>query len=338
MMAKKATSRDVAKLAGVSQTTVSYVMSGRRNVAPDTERKVMAAMEELGYQPHSGARALKANRTNVIGLVVPYRSGADAAAQHRFLVAFTSEVRRYAYDILLVTTDEGVSGLRRVIDTALCDALLVMEVLDADPRVELVAESQIPTVFVGLPGHREGVYAVDADYVEAGRHAVQVLAEAGHEHLTLVMPDHPTLSRLNFLERFHVGVRAEADALALPLSVVGCAASYPGALQALGELGKLSNEGLIVGPLLSADDWCNALDHREYALGRDVSLVASSWDAEHAHSAFSPAHFDMRTPDLVRSAVELMMLQLERPAEAEPQTLVLPPIFYEGDTLRRHQP
>ncbi|WP_175956603.1 LacI family DNA-binding transcriptional regulator [Schaalia sp. Marseille-Q2122] len=337
-MVKKATSRDVARLAGVSQTTVSYVMSGRRSVAPDTERKVMAAMAELGYQPHSGARALKSNRTNVIGLVVPYRSGADAAAQHRFLVAFTSEVRRYAYDILLVTTDEGVSGLRRVIDTALCDALLLMEVLDADPRVELVAQSQIPTVFVGLPGPSKGVYAVDADYVEAGRQAVRVLVKARHEHLTLVMPDHPTLSRLNFLERFRAGAVSEANAQNVPLSVIGCSASYPSAFQTAHSLGELPDEGVILGPLVSADDWSNALNDCGHRLGREVSLVASSWDAEHAHSAFSPAHFDMRTPDLVRSAVELMMLQLERPAEAEPQTLVLPPIFYEGDTLRKVLP
>ncbi len=334
MMAKKATSRDVAKLAGVSQTTVSYVMSGRRSVAPDTERKVMAAMEELGYQPHSGARALKSNRTNVIGLVVPYRSGADAAAQHRFLVSFTSEVRRYAYDILLVTTDEGVSGLRRVIDTALCDALLVMEVLDEDPRVEVVAQSKIPTVFVGLPGQDQGVYAIDADYIEAGRQAVRALAEADHEHLTLVMPDHPTLTHLNFLERFHKGVLAEAAARALPLSLVGCGTSYPEALHALRGCGRLTNEGIILGPLVSADDWCNALERCGYAVGDKVSLVASSWDAEHAHTEFSPAHFDMRTSDLVRSAVELMMLQLEHPAEAEARTVLLSPTFHGGNTLR----
>lgn len=334
MMAKKATSRDVAKLAGVSQTTVSYVMSGRRSVAPDTERKVMAAMEELGYQPHSGARALKSNRTNVIGLVVPYRSGADAAAQHRFLVSFTSEVRRYAYDILLVTTDEGVSGLRRVIDTALCDALLVMEVLDEDPRVAVVAQSKIPTVFVGLPGQDQGVYAIDADYIEAGRQAVRALAKADHEHLTLVMPDHPTLAHLNFLERFQAGTRAEAATFGRGLSVIGCAASYPSALRTVRSLGEMPNEGIILGPLVSADDWCNALTHCGYALGDKVSLVASSWDAEHAHTVFSPAHFDMRTSDLVRSAVELMMLQLEHPAEAEARTVLLSPTFHGGNTLR----
>ena len=334
MMAKKATSRDVAKLAGVSQTTVSYVMSGRRSVAPDTERKVMAAMEELGYQPHSGARALKSNRTNVIGLVVPYHSGADAAAQHRFLVAFTSEVRRYAYDILLVTTDEGVDGLRRVIDTALCDALLLMEVLDEDPRVELVAQSNIPTVFVGLPGSDKGVYAVDADYVQAGRQAVHALSKAGHRHLTLVMPDHPTLAHLNFLERFQSAALSEATAHSLPLEVVGCPSSYPSALTTARALGDLSDGGIITGPLVSPDDWCNAVHACGYALGKDVSLVASSWDAEHAHTAFFPAHFNMRTSDLVRHAVELMMLQLERPAEAVPQTLVLAPAFHKGNTLR----
>lgn len=64
------TSRDVAELAGVSQATVSRVMSSSAKLSPATRARVQAAMETLGYVPHAGAQAMKTRRTNTIGVVV----------------------------------------------------------------------------------------------------------------------------------------------------------------------------------------------------------------------------------------------------------------------------
>ena len=64
------TSRDVAELAGVSQATVSRVMSSPAKLSPATRARVQAAMETLGYVPHAGAQAMKTRRTNTIGVVV----------------------------------------------------------------------------------------------------------------------------------------------------------------------------------------------------------------------------------------------------------------------------
>ncbi|KQR64175.1 hypothetical protein ASF98_11820 [Arthrobacter sp. Leaf337] len=64
------TSRDVAELAGVSQATVSRVMSSPAKLSPATKARVQAAMETLGYVPHAGAQAMKTRRTNTIGVVV----------------------------------------------------------------------------------------------------------------------------------------------------------------------------------------------------------------------------------------------------------------------------
>lgn len=64
------TSRDVARLAGVSQATVSRVLSSSSKLSPDTAAKVRAAVETLGYVPHAGAQAMKTRRTRTIGVVV----------------------------------------------------------------------------------------------------------------------------------------------------------------------------------------------------------------------------------------------------------------------------
>jgi DNA-binding LacI/PurR family transcriptional regulator len=60
---------DVGRLAGVSHQTVSRVINGSPSVRPDTRRRVIVAMEELGYRPNSAARALATGRTNTLGVV-----------------------------------------------------------------------------------------------------------------------------------------------------------------------------------------------------------------------------------------------------------------------------
>src|SRR6266516_3808040 len=62
---------EVAREAGVSITTVSHVFSGKRPVAPDTRRRVVAVAERLDYRPHRAARGLATGRTMTIGLLLP---------------------------------------------------------------------------------------------------------------------------------------------------------------------------------------------------------------------------------------------------------------------------
>jgi len=57
---------DVAKLAGVSRSTVSYVLSGARSISPETRQRVEQAIAELQYRPHAGARSIRSGRNGVI--------------------------------------------------------------------------------------------------------------------------------------------------------------------------------------------------------------------------------------------------------------------------------
>lgn len=70
-MSSRPTIREVAARAGVSATTVSHVLSGHGRVAPATEAKVRAAVRELGYRPHPGARSLRTETYGAVGLLLP---------------------------------------------------------------------------------------------------------------------------------------------------------------------------------------------------------------------------------------------------------------------------
>ncbi|QPK81950.1 LacI family DNA-binding transcriptional regulator [Schaalia sp. ZJ405] len=333
MKDKKPTSRDVARRAGVSQTTVSYVMSGRRAVAPQTEERVLKAMEQLGYQPNFGARALKSNRSNVIGVVIPHHSGADPASQNQFLVALTSEARRHNYDLLLVTDDEGTEGLRRTIDTALCDGLLIMEVLSNDPRAQMVADAQTPAVFVGIPDAHTPVIAIDADYVWAGQQAVRTLSKRGHRSITFLVPGDETLRDLNFIERFRQGVFSEANEQRIHVDEHRVYTSYEHTLDHLAGLNTRRGDALLLAPGVPTDDWCNALDSIGLTPGSHVSLLASSWDPMRSHTLMHPSYFDMRMGELTHQTVTLLLQRIHTEAPIQPDHTLVKPDFHEGETL-----
>ncbi|MCM3659777.1 LacI family transcriptional regulator [Georgenia satyanarayanai] len=93
--------KDVARVAGVSPTTVSHVVSGRRPVSDETRRKVQKTMAELGYVPMRSARNLALGRTMLIGLLVPDIGNA-------FFAELTKGVERTAashgYNVILANT------------------------------------------------------------------------------------------------------------------------------------------------------------------------------------------------------------------------------------------
>ena len=147
---KPPTSQDVARLAGVSQSTVSYVLTGSRPISEATRRRVEAAILELGYHPNSGARTLRSRRSGVIGLMVPEADGDDGVLMV-FVRTIAREARRHGYDILLVTAQEGADGIRRVVRTGVCEALILMEVDRHDERIAPVLASGLQFVTIGKP-------------------------------------------------------------------------------------------------------------------------------------------------------------------------------------------
>src|SRR4051794_12142746 len=157
------TSRDVARVAGVSQGTVSYVMSGRRSIWAAPRRRVEAAIEQLTYQPNAGARALASQRTQVIGLVVPFAPGADPTGLLPFIETIASCARAADHDVLLVTADEGPAGLTRLAGRRLCDAIVMMDIGAQDTRIPVAASLDIPVLLIGVPNDSSGLYCVDVD-------------------------------------------------------------------------------------------------------------------------------------------------------------------------------
>jgi len=177
---------DVARHAGVATSTVSYVLSGKRSISTDTRDRVQRSVRALGYRPNASARALASQRSNVLALVIPLRTGMHVPVMMQFATAVVTTARRYDHDVLLLTADEGPDGLERVAQSSLVDALVVMDVELHDKRVPVLRELPMPSVLIGYPDDADGLTCIDLDFVAAGAHCVEHLADLGHRSLALL--------------------------------------------------------------------------------------------------------------------------------------------------------
>jgi DNA-binding LacI/PurR family transcriptional regulator len=192
---------EVAEAAGVSISTVSYALSGKRPVSADTRRRIEEAVAALGYSPNAGARMLAGRRTQIFALTEPLRSDTHAPTHMQFVLATAIAARRHDYDILLLTDEEAQAGMRRVASNGLVDAILVLDVAPDDPRVGLARQIPTPTVFIGIPNDNEGLVCVDLDFEAAVKKAVDLLADAGHASIGLVGQAETAYAKSNFPPR-----------------------------------------------------------------------------------------------------------------------------------------
>ena len=113
---KKATIRDVAKAAGVSQSTVSRVLNNNGYVGEDARRRVEEAMEALHYSPSAIAVCLSKSRSRMIGVIVP-QIFAPFFSQMYYIADRIME--RYGYRLLLCNSDESLKREKELIDDLL---------------------------------------------------------------------------------------------------------------------------------------------------------------------------------------------------------------------------
>jgi DNA-binding LacI/PurR family transcriptional regulator len=333
------TSKDVARLAGVSQSTVSYVMSGKRPISEETRQRVLEAIERLTYEPNAGARALASQRTNVIGLVVPFGPGADTAGLLPFIETIASSARARDHEVLLVTTDQGPDALRRLAGRSLCDAIVMMDIQNVDERVPVAAALRTPVILIGVPTDPMGLHCVDLDFALAAELVMEELARTRHDRVVIVEHPPEIVHRdLNYVRRFQDPAVAAADRLGLRHQVTEPAewgrAGANEAVDAIIATRKDERLGLVVPNSQAVQPVLHALNARGVVPGRDVSVIGLCIDA--AASEFEPAvtNVSLESRDVSRRAMQTLFWLLDPDAVGPPPAIdLIPPRLTRRQTV-----
>ncbi|RZU24723.1 LacI family DNA-binding transcriptional regulator [Streptomyces sp. BK239] len=327
------TLEEVAARAGVGRGTVSRVINGSPRVSDATRAAVEAAVAELGYVPNTAARALAANRTDAIALVVPEPETRFFAEPYfsDIVRGVGAELSDTEMQLLLIFagSDRERRRLAQYLAAHRVDGVLLVSVHANDPLPDLLTQLEIPAVISGPRSAAETLPSVDSDNYGGARSAVEHLLAQGRRRIAHIT------GRLDVY-----GAQRRVDGYRDALSDAGCEVD-----EGLVQPGDFTEEGgrramadllartpgldaVFAGSDVMAAGARQALREAGRRIPDDVALVGYDDSAIARH--MDPPLTSVRQPieEMGRRMLDLLLTEIadRRPAasrELEPRQVVL---------------
>lgn len=192
-----ATIKDIAKMVGVSPSTVSRVIHGNAPISDEIKAKIKRAMEELDYHPNSGARMLVTGSTYTIALVV------DADDENTFANTFFNRsvfaiervAQKNGYNLLITNDGDGNGkSISSLVYEQKVDGLILPSSSVREGLVELFQKEKIPWVILGEPEEPKQTYSwVDIDNYDGSKKAVTHMLKMGYQKIAYIADDDHTV-------------------------------------------------------------------------------------------------------------------------------------------------
>jgi DNA-binding LacI/PurR family transcriptional regulator len=327
---------EIAKRAGVSRSTVSYALSGKRTVSEATRRRILRVIDEAGYRPNASARALAEGRTRTIALVIPPAGRRLTPIQLGFVASVVAAASRHELDVLLSPSGgEHDRSFERIISGRRVDGVILMEVRLQDERAARLRESGLPFVAIGHTADAGTGCWVDLDYEGLIGNCVHHLADLGHRAIALInRPQEFLSSGYGPARRALDGFTAAAAARSLTATAICCPDDAMAGEACVEDL--LATHPAITGIVTANEAALPGIERALRRLGRAVpgqisitGVVGRHW-AEEFHPPLTAA--DVPISDMADRAVGLLAERISSPAAPERHVLLMPPISLRAST------
>lgn len=179
-----ATRADVARLAGVSPSTVTYVLTGKRATSERTRQRVRRAVEELGYHPNRNASMLAARSVHSVGLLLRMQRRSIDLNDLGYVGGLRQRLGAEGIRVFvpMSRSETTQSDLQALVRSGALDAAVLMDVSPGDERERLLRQEKVPAVLIGTSGAPHSI-SVDADFEQMVDSAVAHLAFLGHRRV-----------------------------------------------------------------------------------------------------------------------------------------------------------
>ena len=200
------TMRDIARLAGVSVSTVSAVVNNKPIVSPELRAKILQAIQAVGFRPHMGARGLRSRRTNMIGMVMT-----DATNPYfvEVMRGVEDEVTKRSYELMVCNSNDQTDTEMRHLNTLYAHRVegVLIAPCDSYAAREILVGSHAPLVFIDIVPIGAKVSSVVTDNLEATYEAVRYLVSLGHKRISIIAGRIVHSTTLDRLEGYRKAMR-----------------------------------------------------------------------------------------------------------------------------------
>lgn len=332
---RRVTIADVARVGGVSQTTVSHALNGLGRVDPATRERIRQIAQELGYRPNLRAQRLRRGQSRTIGLVssMPYAVAAAGPARLGFYMEVAGAAAETALNagFALVLAPPLESGL--ALDSLDIDGAIVVEPQRDDGVTRRLVERGLAVVTLGPQPGAEFAH-VDLGGAAVGEVLLGHLAAQGARHVALLVGDcerHSYLALRSTYDRF-VSERGMASVVVAVPEEGGEESGYAGCVRLLEEYPDL--DAVCAGVDAFAVGCVRALRDAGRNVPADV-LVATRYDGMLARTCEPPlTAVDLHLGQVADAAVALLLGQLGAEHGGDPVGLPRPVLVPRQSSMR----
>lgn len=182
------TLEDIAKISGVSRSTVSRVINNHPNVSKKVRERVQDVINQTSFQPHAAARALVSNRSWTCGLILPRTiTSFFTDPYYPYLIQGIAQAcgkQNYTFSLFLLGDKEDEEKIfARIARRGFMDGILFQSDQIGDTLIDKLADSGMPLVILGRPFQGDKLNYVDIDNIESVEVAVDYLFKTGHHRI-----------------------------------------------------------------------------------------------------------------------------------------------------------
>jgi len=327
---RRVTIADIAARAGVSKSTVSHTLSGKRPISSATQQRIRSVIDELGYRPSVVAQRLAGGgHSRNIGLIFPL-SHSYGETEAKFIVNAANVARAANYAFLLLSHLKGATAqFESVVDSGLVDGFILMQVHMQDWRVDLLRNEQIPFVLLGRCSNNEGLPFVDVD-IEAGvASALAHVKDLGHQKIAyLPLTDDEDFG---FAERMLASFSTCCQDYGLAGKLKLCNPTVDGGALALDELLRepMPPTAFLVRKSRIAEGIARRAKEHGLSIPGDLSIIATGSPEERliCGGSLQLTLIDIHAETLATTATEILLAQLTSNQSTIVQSLVLPDLL-----------
>lgn len=320
------TLEEIARLSGVSRSTVSRVINNDPHVHEATRARVLAVARQLNYQPHVMARGLAGGKTRVLGVIIPKRVTELFTDPYFALllqgIMAACNARDYAVTLWLVASENERHFIAKVLNRGLLEGVIISSMVLDDPLVPALTASGLPFLLVGRHPSAPTVSYVDVDNITSARMAVEHLYQLGYRRIATIMGMLDTIAGVDRRAGYEKALRAH-DLPVEPALMVEGGFTEEGGAAAMEALLPYRPEAVFSASDTMAVGALRVLRQAGLRVPQDVALVG--FDDVPLAQYTSPPLTTMRQPiaGLGETAVAALLHLIENPDNG-PRRIILP--------------